>query len=352
MKLGANHPMGPLELGDFIGLDTVLSIMNVLYEGLADSKYRPCPLLVKYVEAGWLGRRPAAASTTTPRTRPSRPGERGRTALYWRKPEMLWGLLGVAAGVGGPAIVALVVAPAMFPGLILGATPPSAICGLLLIGWMLGNTDADGRFRHTRSWIVARALLIGIVAWACLAAVLAVGFADRPAIPFTLLAGAVILPSAVLGGLATAFIALRSQGLAQPRLDHLAADGAEGLVHRAHAAVELGPEGAGGAILGALEGADVRPGARQGLGGPEIGVGDVDQVAPLHPRPQEVVVDVRLVQRRVEARAGRGVLVGQPEGGVAELVDGDVGRHRAQRIDRHAVGARAAVEAACWPPPP
>jgi len=57
MRLGANHPMGPLELGDFIGLDTVLSIMNVLYEGLADSKYRPCPLLVKYVEAGWLGRK-------------------------------------------------------------------------------------------------------------------------------------------------------------------------------------------------------------------------------------------------------------------------------------------------------
>ena len=57
MKLGANHPMGPLELGDFIGLDTVLSIMNVLHEGLADSKYRPCPLLTKYVEAGWLGRK-------------------------------------------------------------------------------------------------------------------------------------------------------------------------------------------------------------------------------------------------------------------------------------------------------
>ncbi|HWF00887.1 MAG TPA: 3-hydroxybutyryl-CoA dehydrogenase [Caulobacteraceae bacterium] len=57
LKLGANHPMGPLELGDFIGLDTVLSIMNVLHEGLADSKYRPCPLLVKYVEAGWLGRK-------------------------------------------------------------------------------------------------------------------------------------------------------------------------------------------------------------------------------------------------------------------------------------------------------
>jgi 3-hydroxybutyryl-CoA dehydrogenase len=57
MRLGANHPMGPLELADFIGLDTVLSIMNVLYEGLADSKYRPCPLLVKYVEAGWLGKK-------------------------------------------------------------------------------------------------------------------------------------------------------------------------------------------------------------------------------------------------------------------------------------------------------
>jgi len=57
LKLGANHPMGPLELADFIGLDTCLSIMQVLYEGLADSKYRPCPLLVKYVEAGWLGRK-------------------------------------------------------------------------------------------------------------------------------------------------------------------------------------------------------------------------------------------------------------------------------------------------------
>lgn len=57
MKLGANHPMGPLELADFIGLDTCLSIMNVLHEGLADTKYRPCPLLVKYVEAGWLGRK-------------------------------------------------------------------------------------------------------------------------------------------------------------------------------------------------------------------------------------------------------------------------------------------------------
>jgi 3-hydroxybutyryl-CoA dehydrogenase len=57
MKLGANHPMGPLELADFIGLDTCLAVMQVLYEGLADSKYRPCPLLVKYVEAGWLGRK-------------------------------------------------------------------------------------------------------------------------------------------------------------------------------------------------------------------------------------------------------------------------------------------------------
>ena len=57
MRLGANHPMGPLQLADFIGLDTCLSVMQVLYEGLADTKYRPCPLLVKYVEAGWLGRK-------------------------------------------------------------------------------------------------------------------------------------------------------------------------------------------------------------------------------------------------------------------------------------------------------
>jgi 3-hydroxybutyryl-CoA dehydrogenase len=57
MRLGANHPMGPLQLADFIGLDTCLAIMNVLHEGLADTKYRPCPLLVKYVEAGWLGRK-------------------------------------------------------------------------------------------------------------------------------------------------------------------------------------------------------------------------------------------------------------------------------------------------------
>ena len=57
LKLGANHPMGPLQLADFIGLDTCLAIMNVLHEGLADTKYRPCPLLVKYVEAGWLGRK-------------------------------------------------------------------------------------------------------------------------------------------------------------------------------------------------------------------------------------------------------------------------------------------------------
>jgi 3-hydroxybutyryl-CoA dehydrogenase len=57
MKLGANHPMGPLELADFIGLDTCLAVMHVLHDGLADSKYRPCPLLVKYVEAGWLGRK-------------------------------------------------------------------------------------------------------------------------------------------------------------------------------------------------------------------------------------------------------------------------------------------------------
>ncbi|WP_366554546.1 3-hydroxybutyryl-CoA dehydrogenase [Aquibaculum sediminis] len=70
MKLGANHPMGPLELADFIGLDTCLAVMYVLYEGLADSKYRPCPLLVKYVEAGWVGRKAGRGfydySTDTP----------------------------------------------------------------------------------------------------------------------------------------------------------------------------------------------------------------------------------------------------------------------------------------------
>ena len=70
MRLGANHPMGPLELADFIGLDTCLAVMHVLYEGLADSKYRPCPLLVKYVEAGWLGRKAGRGfydySTDTP----------------------------------------------------------------------------------------------------------------------------------------------------------------------------------------------------------------------------------------------------------------------------------------------
>ena len=57
MRLGANHPMGPLQLADFIGLDTCLSIMQVLHDGLADTKYRPCPLLVKFVEAGWLGKK-------------------------------------------------------------------------------------------------------------------------------------------------------------------------------------------------------------------------------------------------------------------------------------------------------
>ncbi len=74
MKLGANHPMGPLELADFIGLDTCLSIMQVLHEGLADSKYRPCPLLVKYVEAGWLGRKthPGFYDYTVEPPRPTR----------------------------------------------------------------------------------------------------------------------------------------------------------------------------------------------------------------------------------------------------------------------------------------
>jgi 3-hydroxybutyryl-CoA dehydrogenase len=57
MKLGMNHPMGPLELADFIGLDTLLSILEVLYEGFGDTKYRPCPLLREYVDAGWLGRK-------------------------------------------------------------------------------------------------------------------------------------------------------------------------------------------------------------------------------------------------------------------------------------------------------
>ncbi len=57
MRLGAHHPMGPLQLADFVGLDTCLAVMQALYDGLADSKYRPCPLLVKYVEAGWLGRK-------------------------------------------------------------------------------------------------------------------------------------------------------------------------------------------------------------------------------------------------------------------------------------------------------
>ena len=70
MKLGAHHPMGPLELADFIGLDTCLAVMNVLHEGLADSKYRPCPLLVKYVEAGWVGKKAGKGfydySTDTP----------------------------------------------------------------------------------------------------------------------------------------------------------------------------------------------------------------------------------------------------------------------------------------------
>ena len=70
LRLGANHPMGPLELADFIGLDTCLAIMNVLHEGLADTKYRPCPLLVKYVEAGWLGRKTQPRLLRLPRRAP------------------------------------------------------------------------------------------------------------------------------------------------------------------------------------------------------------------------------------------------------------------------------------------
>ena len=76
LKLGCNHPMGPLELADFIGLDTCLSIMQVLLDGLSDTKYRPCPLLVKYVEAGWLGRKTGRGfydySVTPPRPRAER----------------------------------------------------------------------------------------------------------------------------------------------------------------------------------------------------------------------------------------------------------------------------------------
>src|SRR5262249_46463553 len=76
MRLGAHHPMGPLELADFIGLDTCLSVMQVLHEGLADSKYRPCPLLVKYVEAGWLGRK-------TQRGFYDYPGEKPWPTRWW-----------------------------------------------------------------------------------------------------------------------------------------------------------------------------------------------------------------------------------------------------------------------------
>jgi 3-hydroxybutyryl-CoA dehydrogenase len=76
MRLGANQPMGPLQLGDFIGLDTCLAIMRVLYQGTSDSKYRPCPLLIKYVEAGWLGRK-AGRGFYDYRAQPPVPNYRG-----------------------------------------------------------------------------------------------------------------------------------------------------------------------------------------------------------------------------------------------------------------------------------
>src|SRR3546814_20610636 len=78
MRLGANHPMGPLELADFIGLDTCLSIMSVLYDGLADSKYRPCPLLVKYVVAGWIGKKVGRGFSDYPRETPVQTRQGGR----------------------------------------------------------------------------------------------------------------------------------------------------------------------------------------------------------------------------------------------------------------------------------
>jgi len=80
MKLGANHPMGPLELADFIGLDTCLAIMRVIHDGLADSKYRPCPLLVKYVEAGWLGRKSGRGFYDYRGEKPTPLGDRMRVA--------------------------------------------------------------------------------------------------------------------------------------------------------------------------------------------------------------------------------------------------------------------------------
>ncbi len=84
MRLGANHPMGPLQLADFIGLDTCLAVMQVLHEGLADFKYRPCPLLVKYVEAGWLGRKISAASTTIAANTRCRRADKEEPRNDWR----------------------------------------------------------------------------------------------------------------------------------------------------------------------------------------------------------------------------------------------------------------------------
>ena len=130
-------------------------------------------------------------------------------ALCWRKPELLWGLLGVGAGICAPSAFALLFAPRTFPSLMAAATPVAAVCGLLLVGWMLRHTDGRGRFAKTRLWVIGRALLIGIGVCAVLAVVLAITFASRPGFLFFLIAASVTLPGALAGGIAVAFIALR-----------------------------------------------------------------------------------------------------------------------------------------------